>query len=391
MFQHFLNLMLAVFNGGEFIASELETWRSYPVTTPVAMVIFRRPEHTRRVLKAIAEAKPPMLLVIADGPRPDVPSDAEACAATRAVIDEVSWPCEIVRRYSDVNLGTGRGLASGLSWVFEQVEEAIILEDDCVPHPSFFRFCDELLARYRDDERVMQIAGSNLRRAPLPISTSYYFSSFVPTWGWATWRRAWQHYDFLVEEWPRLRDAKRLEEILEYDALAGFWGTRFEEVRARAGDVSYWDYQWHFACWARRGLSVIPRTNLISNIGFGPSATHTFDAVGPTANVPAVETRFPLKHPPSVQGDHDVDHVFLRDTILPSMTRRPRRPSLPRRILAGVSPQCIKRGYRQLRDTVHSKPGAAEDGSQQGAAPTAADAPRALEQSSTPQTSVPND
>ncbi len=148
------------------------------INTPVVLIIFRRPDLTARVLKAIAAVRPRTLLVVADGPRPDRPDDVEACAAARAVIERVDWDCEVVRNYSDVNLGCGRRPATGISWALERVDEAIILEDDCVPHPTFFRFCEEMLERYRDDERVMHIGGSTYQRRPIPTAYSYVFSQF---------------------------------------------------------------------------------------------------------------------------------------------------------------------------------------------------------------------
>jgi hypothetical protein len=133
----------------------------FQLKTPVALIIFKRPDTTERVFETIRQAKPPKLLVVADGPRTDQPGEAEKCAATRAIIDRVDWDCEVLKNYSDSNLGCGLRPATGISWVFEQVEEAIVLEDDCVPHPTFFRFCEELLEYYRHDERIMSISGIN--------------------------------------------------------------------------------------------------------------------------------------------------------------------------------------------------------------------------------------
>src|SRR5437868_7090749 len=158
--------------------------------TPVALIIFRRPQFTEQVFQALARVQPRQLFVIADGPRPDVEGEAELCRATRAIIDRVDWQCEVIKNYLETNLGCGRRPATGISWVFDQVEEAIILEDDCVPGPSFFPFCEELLARYRDDERIMHIAGSTYEHGLLPTPYSYCFSHFNGAWGWASWRRA---------------------------------------------------------------------------------------------------------------------------------------------------------------------------------------------------------
>nr|MBA3765731.1 glycosyltransferase family 2 protein [Acidobacteriota bacterium] len=176
------------------------------MNVPVALIIFNRADTTARVLAEIAKARPSKLLVIADGPRADHPDDAEKCLAARAAIDRVNWDCEVLTNYSEVNLGCGARPSSGLDWVFENVAEAIILEDDCLPHPTFFPFCAELLERHRDDERVMMISGDNFQFGRKRTQYSYYFSRYTHTWGWATWRRAWRYFDREIKLWPALRE-----------------------------------------------------------------------------------------------------------------------------------------------------------------------------------------
>ena len=174
--------------------------------TPIALVIFNRPELTARVFAEIAKVKPRQLFVIADGPRPGREQDVELCAAARKIIERVDWDCELILDYSDVNLRPHRRIVSGITNAFREVEELIVLEDDCVPHPTFFRFCEELLERYRDDERVMHIAGNHFQpqtRRQMPYS--YTFARWNISWGWATWRRAWQHFDLEVRRWADLR------------------------------------------------------------------------------------------------------------------------------------------------------------------------------------------
>jgi hypothetical protein len=314
------------------------------IETPVVLIIFNRPKLTEAVLNALARVRPRTLLVVADGPRPDSPGDAEACEAARAVIERVDWNCDVIKNYSNVNLGCGRRPASGISWALQQVEEAIILEDDCVPHPSFFRFCAELLERYRDDERVMHIAGSTYRRHAVPTPYSYFFSQFNGAWGWATWRRAWRYFDASVTLWPQLRSTSWLLNLVEHESAARHWAHEFDVAYERQGDVTYWDHQWTFACWAHTGLTIMPRVNLVMNVGCGPDATHMLGESDPLGNVPASEIAFPLAHPPNVLRLLEADEEFLREVVLPRLWK----PSPMRQVASRVAPDVVKQAYRKL-------------------------------------------
>jgi hypothetical protein len=277
--------------------------------TPVALIIFNRPETTARVFAEIARARPPKLLVIADGPRAERPGEAEKCLAARAIVGRVDWNCEVLTNYSDVNLGCKVRPASGLNWVFETVEEAIILEDDCLPHQSFFRFCEELLEEYRTDERVMAIGGANLLGEWRRGSQSYYFSRLGGSWGWATWRRAWKHFDAEIKLWPKALEARVLEDLFPNPKHSGYWKLALQKVYG--GEIeSAWDYQWLLACWLNSGWRVVPEVNLVSNIGFGADATHHQDAGNALANLPTREMAFPLRHPQFMTRDADLDDAL---------------------------------------------------------------------------------
>lgn len=278
----------------------------FQLKTPVTLVIFNRPDTTERVFAEIAKAKPPKLLVIGDGPRLDRPGETEKVAACRAIINRVDWDCEVLTNYSDINLGCGRRPASGFDWVFQQVEEAIILEDDCLPHPSFFRYCEELLERYRDDQRVALISGDNFQFGFRRNEDSYYFSRYVYPWGWASWRDRWQDsYDYSISSWPTVRDEGRLHDMFFDPREIKHW-TRVFETIYQGKIKSCWDYQWMFACWLQGRLSVIPNRNLITNIGYGPNATHTIED-SDIANIPTEEMHFPLKHPLGVIENRTMD------------------------------------------------------------------------------------
>lgn len=235
------------------------------LNTPVAFIIFNRPIETAIVFEQIRIARPTKLLVIADGPRMGLHGEAEKCNLTRAIIDKVDWPCDVVKNYSDTNLGCGLRVSSGLDWVFQTVEEAIILEDDCLPHQDFFSFCQELLKKYRYDDDVMSIGGTNFLKGIKRGEASYYFSSHFHVWGWASWSRAWKKYDYntvsMCEE--------RLTNILDKKFISLGEKRKYRSMynNMKTGKVDTWDYQWFFAHLFNDGLTIIPNVNLVSNIG----------------------------------------------------------------------------------------------------------------------------
>lgn len=288
------------------------------LSAPVAFFLFNRPETTARVFAEIRRARPRRLLLIADGPRPDRPGEAERCAAARAVVQQVDWPCEVSTNFAEANLGCRRRLSSGLDWVFATAPEAIVLEDDCLPHPTFFRFCQELLERYRDDERVMHIGGDNFQFGRRRTPDSYYFSRYPHVWGWASWRRAWRHYDVEMRRWPERRRSGWLRGRVDDPLMAWQWTRNFD--RAARGELDTWDYQWVFACWTQDGLSVVPEVNLVSNIGFNAQGSRTVVA-HPLGDLPASALDFPLRHPARVERHAAADRYTHWSQFSPASLR----------------------------------------------------------------------
>jgi len=292
--------------------------------TPVTLLVFNRPELTARVFAEIRRARPERLLIVADGPRADRPGEAERCARVRQIATTVDWPCRVDTHFAAENLGCRRRVSSGLDWVFEQVDRAIILEDDCVPEPSFFEYCQTLLDRYADDTRVMHVAGScflpELARRP----ESYVVSRFPFIWGWATWRRAWQHFDVEMSHWPEFLASGSLNRLFPDPADAAIWERNL--AATFRGEVDTWDAQWVLAFWLAGGLSLVSTRNLISNQGFGHDATHTV-GWSPQAALPTLAQTEPIVHPTTLIVDPMLDARFQQSVFRPrrSMFERVRR------------------------------------------------------------------
>lgn len=270
-------------------------------TPPVLLLTFNRPHLTTQALDRVRLARPRQLFWACDGPRPGYPGDVALVAAVRALVTTIDWECELQTRFLEDNLGCGLGPAAAITWFFEHVAEGIILEDDCIPDPSFFPFCFELLERYRHDERIMLVSGDYSLGHWRASTDSYYFSHYAETWGWATWRRAWRLYDHSASRWPAVRLGGTLAGSLTGPERR-YWIPIFDRVYRQPRD--FWDYQWLLTCLSHGGLSVTPWVNLVTNIGFGADATHTHDDA---LKLPSQPMSFPLAHPTAVARNAEAD------------------------------------------------------------------------------------
>jgi hypothetical protein len=298
---------------------------------PVLLIAFNRPEPTARVLALLSQVQPLRLYVSCDGPRPDRPSDLEHCAAVRRLLapapeGAVDWPCALQLQLAETNQGCRVGVSTALDWFFAMEPEGIVLEDDILPDLSFFPYCQQLLERYRHDSRIGVIAANNHQRRPPVDGSSYRFSIYSHCWGWASWRRAWAHYDRNLMGWPAFRAAGWLEQ-LGGPAFARLWGQWLDQLVA--GRIDTWDMVWQFSCWQQGLLTVIPAMELVENIGFGAEATHTFDErspLGPRGTLP-----LPLVHPAVIQADRWRDSDTFR-----RLYRRSWRRELLRKVRKGL-------------------------------------------------------
>jgi hypothetical protein len=293
-----------------------------PCQTPIVFIIFNRPELTRRVFSRIAQVKPTRLLIVADGARADRPGETEISERVRAIALAVDWPCKVQTNFASSNMGCRSRLVSGLTWAFEQVEQAIILEDDVLPDLSFFPFCEEMLARFSDDDRISMITGFNIVQDSTKTGDSYFYSRMTHIWGWATWRRSWARYDEHLAQWPAIRASGLLQSLFKEPAQYRFWARIFDQMHQGTGPDT-WDYQWVYTNLINHALSVVPRVNLIANIGFGPEATHT-TKVEDTPTLAVGSLTFPLRHPPAIIPWSKLDELEgrLSGTTIPNIARR---------------------------------------------------------------------
>lgn len=277
------------------------------INVPILFLIFNRPNLTQRVFARIREAKPTKLFIAADGPRPDHLGEEQVCDEARRVVDQVDWPCKVKTLFRDQNLGCRYGPSSGITWFFENVEAGIILEDDCLPDLSFFPFCAELLAKYNNDSRIGMISGSNFGTKLYDGSLSYSFSRHGLTWGWATWKRAWDDYRVDNRQLSTIEIDLIKANISQNRHFTDYWWRGADT--ALKGDLSIWDYLWGVTRYRNNYLVVRPKVNLVANIGFGADATHT---VG-SANKLCFSTAslcFPLKHPNIMVPDKIADDAL---------------------------------------------------------------------------------
>ncbi len=282
--------------------------------TPVLFLIFNRPEETFRIFEKISEIKPPKLYIASDGARENIVNEQNTVEELRKLLlGKIDWKCEVKTLFRNENLGCKYAVSSAIDWFFENEEQGIILEDDILPDISFFQYCQELLEKYNDDERIMQINGFN----PIKQKTenSYFFSKYGTIWGWASWRRAWKYYDVEMKEWQNVRNNPKFDYFYQNKKEKKIRHTIFDKVFDNKIDT--WDYQWAFAKLYHKGVSIFPKNNLITNIGFNEKATHTKKQgiiPGKSKSV-----KFPLKHATIVESDKIFDKKYLNKIMSPGI------------------------------------------------------------------------
>lgn len=292
-----------------------------PLKTAVLFLLFNRPGLSKKVFEAIRQVRPPRLYISVDGPREGVQGERAMVEEVRSIANDVDWDCKVKTRFNKENKGCRIAVSTALDWFFDHESEGIVLEDDCLPSESFFWYCQELLERYRDDERIMVISGNNFQRGWIRSNDSYYFSRYNHCWGWASWRRAWRQYDRDLQGWPEFRERGYLKDLSNGNrAFVYYWTEIFD--RCARGEIDSWAYRWTFSCWSQGGLTCLPQRNLVTNIGFGEVSTHTKRGDGYVESLPLQEMELPMRHPAFVVRDSFADlrtdrmHFKINFTLL---------------------------------------------------------------------------
>ena len=293
----------------------------YPLKTAVLFLVFNRLDTTTQVFEAIRLAKPPRLYIASDGARGSREGEKVTVQAVRDyVLSHIDWDCEVKTLFREQNLGCKYAVSGAIDWFFENEEMGIILEDDCLPDPTFFRFCQEMLERYRHDQRIGLISGDNFQFGNRRSDDSYYFSKYVHIWGWASWRDRWVNsYDVAMAKWPGIRDGAWLSDMVGNAREAAYWTKILERVHR--GEIDTWDYQWVFANWVEGRMTILPSVNMISNIGFDGNATHTKGA-SDLANLTRNPIGFPLMHPLGVFRNTEADRFSYHKCFRVSLLKR---------------------------------------------------------------------
>ena len=301
--------------------------------TPILFLIFNRPDVTAQVFAEIRKQKPKYLFIAADGARTEKQGELEKCEQTqKLVLEAIDWDCELKTLFRETNLGCGKAVSEAITWFFNNVEQGIILEDDCLPNESFFMYCAELLDKYHGDEKIMSISGSNLLGRPWNKNGYSYFYGLGGIWGWATWKRAWQLYDYRMNEWTDLNTKKNIKKALQTEDWFNFYSIMFDETYN--GNIDTWDAQWLYTILKKGGFSINPSVNLVKNIGFGADATHTHDSNNSIQKLEAYPINFPLKH---VKGKKiDVQYLKLMYKSINSQRQRPSH------LLSKIINNCVK-------------------------------------------------
>lgn len=305
---------------------------NFKLSTPVLFLVFKKVEATQAVFNEIRRAKPDKLFIGADGPRENNYDDYLKCLEVKKIFEQIDWDCDVKTLFREKNLGSRAAESGAINWFFDNVERGIILEDDCLPCQSFFRYCQELLDKYRNNSRIMHISGNNFcfGRQKQNLKDSYYFSKFTISWGWATWKRAWQLYDVNMKSFPEFKLSHQLVNIIDGEKNRNYWLELFQQVYDRK--IDSWDYQWQYALFSQNGLSIMPSVNLVSNIGFSGDGTYCKNSNDIRSGMKTEEI-VKLNHPLFVIQNKELDDFVFKNIYFPGTLTRDKKNLLQKKII----------------------------------------------------------
>lgn len=288
---------------------------------PILLLTYKRFETTQKIVQILKIIKPAKIYFASNAPNPENINDEFAVSEVRSLINQIDWECEIVPLFRVNHLKVKDSIADSISWFFQNEELGIILEDDCIPNFTFFEYCRNLLLKYKDDNRIGLISGNNFQNGKfLGGDSSYYFSKYAHIWGWATWRRTWKIYQKNIEDWPQIKRNKIFYNLFFNKDERLFWEAKFDSIYFL--NFNTWDYQLTYSLWKNGLLSVIPNVNLVSNHGFGATATHTKE-IDQFSKMKTTEIRFPLNHPDTFISNYQADIYFGKmHCVKPTLLKR---------------------------------------------------------------------
>lgn len=289
--------------------------------TPVLLMVFNRPRTTKRVFEAIRKIKPARLYIAADGARNDAAGEKEIVESVREIVDiGIDWPCDVKKLYRKKNIGCGKAISEAISWFFENENKGIILEDDTLPESDFFRFCEDLLNKYENDERIMHISGCTFLPQSMTPKDSYYYSELPFIWGWATWKRSWKHYSYSFDFEPSFNFDTFLRKKLTSKKKYNYWKKPVIDILS--GKMDTWDFQWTLTCWWKNGICIVPAKNLVKNIGFGEQGTHTNGSEAITQTQITENLHWPLSDPAEIKLNKTADDYIHNTYFNASIWKR---------------------------------------------------------------------
>ncbi|MBT4651923.1 MAG: nucleotide-diphospho-sugar transferase [Candidatus Pacebacteria bacterium] len=284
--------------------------------TPILLLMFNRPETTKVIWREIKKIQPSKLFIASDGPREGNSQDRKQCDQVKKIVCNIDWKCDVKRLYRKKNLGCKIAVSNAINWFFKHVGEGIILEDDCLPNSSFFIFAEKMLKKYKYNSKIFHISGNNSHS--VKVDDDYYFSKYPHIWGWATWKRAWEDYDVNINNWATDNTRGIFDKVFSNKIEKTFWTEVFDKVYQ--GKTDTWDYQWLYCCWLHKALSITPKHNLVKNIGFTKSATHTV-LKNRKIYTQTYHLNFPLKHPNLIQINKNEDKITEKKVFINSRSR----------------------------------------------------------------------